>query len=395
MWSGERDNWHIDNAGSPMNHDTFDVAVLGGGIWGLSTAYHLRRLGVERVVVLEQFEWGHRRASSHGASRITRSTYPDPLYVTLMAIAHGEDWPRLEVDAGRRLIHNIPGCFFGPTGGTVDDYAAAVAAVGADVDPVDPGEALRRFPELRFEPSDSVLIDNTGGLVAARDTLDALHGLLTGVDLRDRWPVTQVTPTSQHIRLVGPRGSVECGRLVITAGAWASRFVPALEQPLRPVRQTLAYFKDTPGFRPGQLPVWAYLGTEESEMMYGLPAYAGEGVKVARYLTDGRDDPDGEVTHSPAEGEHIDQFVAQRLPSLRSVDRRLDTCLFAMAPHDDFIIGALPREPRIVVGTGGSGHGFKFGPLVGRLLAELCDAGVTSVAQFESNRDRFAIHLTM
>lgn len=350
------------------------VVVVGAGIWGLCTAFHLRRLGVADVVVLEQFEAGHRRASSHGASRITRSTYEDPRYVAWMLEAHGVEWPRLEAAVGRTLLHRMDGCFFGPAGGSVEAYVAAVRAVGADVDEVTPREAGARYAALRFDPGDRVLLDRTGGLIAAADTLDGLRALLPDGTIRWSWPVTHIEAAGDGVLVGGPRGEVSAEAVVVTAGAWAARLLPEASLPLRPVRQTVAYYEPCEATRPGALPVWAYLGAAKGEMLYGLPAFGAEGVKVARYLVDGDDDPDGLAAPSHVEAQVVDDFVAARMPVLRGSSRRLDTCLFAMAPGNDFILRRAPHSQRVVIGAGGSGHGFKFGPLVGRMLAELATA---------------------
>lgn len=347
------------------------VVVVGAGIWGLCTAYHLRRMGVADVVVLEQFEAGHRRASSHGASRITRSTYEDPRYVAWMIEAHDVEWPRLEAAVGCALLHRMDGCFFGPAGGSVEAYVAAVRAVGADVDEIAPRAAAARYPALRFDLGDRVLLDHTGGLIAAADTMDGLRGLLPAEALRWDWPVTHIEAAGDGVIVAGPRGEVRAEAVVVTAGAWAARLLPEAGLPLRPVRQTVAYYEACETTQPGALPVWAYLGAAKGEMLYGLPAFGAEGVKVARYLIDGDDDPDVLGAPSHVEARVVEEFVASRLPALDGRPRRFDTCLFTMAPDNDFILRRAPHSARIVIGAGGSGHGFKFGPLVGRMLAEL------------------------
>ena len=96
----------------------YDVIVLGAGINGLSAAYHLSRRKPGKLAVLEQFEVGHGLGSSHGKSRITRSTYSTPKYVELIQTAHREEWPRLALEAGQQFLRPTLGCFFGPGNGS-------------------------------------------------------------------------------------------------------------------------------------------------------------------------------------------------------------------------------------------------------------------------------------
>src|SRR5690242_14714085 len=107
---------------------TFGALVIGGGVSGLSTAWQLAARGVPRVALVERFRLHHDRGSSHGTSRITRTTYSDAKYVRLVREAHAVDWPRLERESGEQLLHPTPGAFFGPPTGEIEQWAAAVEA---------------------------------------------------------------------------------------------------------------------------------------------------------------------------------------------------------------------------------------------------------------------------
>ncbi|MBT4137750.1 MAG: FAD-dependent oxidoreductase, partial [Candidatus Latescibacteria bacterium] len=91
---------------------TYEILTIGAGINGLATCYHLSKLGIQNIGLIERFDHGHDRASSHGQSRITRSAYINEHYVRLMQVAHNEAWPQLEKDADTQLIYPTPGCFF-------------------------------------------------------------------------------------------------------------------------------------------------------------------------------------------------------------------------------------------------------------------------------------------
>jgi sarcosine oxidase len=375
----------------------YDVVVVGGGVNGLATAWNLARLGAGRVALLEQFGIGHDRGSSHGASRITRTSYRDPRYARLVREAQAEDWPRLERDAGASLVNAAPGVFFGPTGGQIAEYARAATESGAPVEAVSAEDARRRFPQFRFAGAVDVLVDRSAGVVAAEDTVAALARLVraAGVDVRETCRVDAIEPRADAVAVVTERGTLRAARVVVTAGAWASRLVPALAARLTVARQTVAYFElDLPpeDVRAPRFPVWVWLGTERHDHFYGLPEFGRPGVKAARHATGtGRDDPDDPPSPPSAEDlGDVRAFFARELT--RPPGRLLgwERCLYTNEAREDFVLGPLPGEPRIVVGAACSGHAFKFAPLTGRVLAETALRGRTSSPAFEAMRSELA-----
>lgn len=375
----------------------YEVLVVGGGINGLSACRHLAARGAGRIGLLERFTLGHERGSSHGRSRITRSAYVDADYVRLMQVAHRDSWPRLESDAGCRLIHPTPGCFFGPAGARFLRYEQAVTAAGVDVQPLSPSEAQKRFPMFHFEETDGILDDRTAALVASADTMASLARLVAnaGVELREHTEVQAIDASREPIRVETSAGSFETERLVVTAGPWTPRLVPALARHLSVARQTVGYFRLTGSpedSAPGVFPVWSYLADEGDHGYYGLPEFQRDGVKVARHITSGADDdpdehPDGTPEEALAE---LRRFLARRFTSpVRSLSG-WESCLYTNTATEDFIIDNHPDHPEIVIGAGFSGHGFKFGPLTGRILAELSLDSKSSLPEFEAARARFA-----
>ena len=375
----------------------YDVAVIGAGINGLCAVFHLLRRGVSRVALIEQFDLGHTRGSSHGQSRITRSAYINKDYTHLMQVAHKEEWPRLEQDLGACLIHRIDGCYYGPAGGIYDSYAASVARVGVDVEEVTAEEARKSYPQLRFPDSTGVLIDRTGGFIAAAETVRCLSDLARRkVDVLERCRVRSIDPGTNFVRIDTNAGFVDADHLIVAAGPWATRLVPALSARLTVTRQVVGYFEmeGPPGdYEPGPFPVWGYLGGPQSVTFYGLPRFGKDGIKVARHVTGGRrDDPD----RVPAEFEpdcieDLRDFVSEHfsIPARRLV--RLEHCHYTNTQSEDFIIDFHPDDDRIVVAAGFSGHGFKFGPVTGRVLASLALDGESDLPEFSIARDRFRL----
>lgn len=378
-----------------MKHD---VLVVGGGVNGLAAAWSLARLGAGRVALVERFRIGHDRGSSHGKSRIARSAYGEAAYVRLAARALNEEWPRLERDAGRTLLHRTPAFFFGPPRGSLAAYASAVLAAGADVVSLPPPEARKLAPQFRFEGCDDVLVDRTAGLVAAADTIESLETLVraAGVEVVDETRVLGIEPKPGHVEVTTDRGAFDAGRVIVTAGAWMSRLVPRLAPRLAVARQSIGYFEIEGGAaaaRLGVFPIWCRMGATVNDFHYGLPSFGRDGIKAAQHVTSLRDEDPETVSREPDEKslgelrEFLDRELAVR------IERRVgaETCLYTNTPTEDFVVGALPDEPRIVVGSACSGHAFKFAPLTGRALAEIALHGQSSMPEFEALRATFSI----
>ncbi len=389
------------------------VLVVGAGVNGLATAWNLARLGASGVVVVERFRGAHDRGSSHGTSRITRTSYHDRRYAALAMEAQREDWPRLERDANRTFLTPAPGLFFGPSGGTIRAYADAAAAAGAPVDRIDAAEARRRFPQFRFADHPTVLVDRSAGVLAAADVLVALREqfLRLGGRIVEDTEVLSIGAGDGEgaadgaagdgpVRVRTTVGDFAADRVVVTAGAWTGRLVPRLAPRLSVVRQSVCYLapggSDATAFRAPRFPVWVWLGHGEHEHYYGLPEFGRPGIKAAKHATGpvgkgGSDDPDEPPPAAPvAEIVDVLDFMDAQLAAPIERVVAAERCLYTNTPNQDFVLGPLPGDPRIIVGAACSGHAFKFAPLTGRILAEMALGRRPSSPAFEAARDAFA-----
>ena len=378
-------------------NEVYEALVIGAGVNGLAALFHLHRLGCRRLGLVERFALEHQRGSSHGQSRTTRSAYSEACYVRLMQVVHQQEWPRLEAATQTKLVYPTQGCFWGLPEGKFTDYAEAVARAGADVHCISVQAARRRFPQFRFGPTQEVLLDRTAALVAAADAMtgmarvNAANGVIVHADTQ----VLGLDPTVDPIRVETDKGVLHAERLVLAAGAWAGDLLPFVQPHLQVARQTVGYFileGEPEDFQVGRFPVWGYLGNTNVEY-YGLPAFGRPGIKLARHVIWGvEDDPDqvlGAVDIT--EVEFLRQFLETHFsaPIERFVDA--EHCLYTNTKTENFIIDLHPENERIAVAAGFTGHGFKFGPMTGRALAELVLYGKTTVPEFEAMRAVFAI----
>ena len=229
----------------------YEAVVLGGGLNGLSTLYHLARMGLKRIALFEQFTLFHPYGSSHGESRITRSVYFEAIYVHLMRYAREEEWPRLENDSGKKLIRPCDGCIFGPEHGLFQKYAQTVLKINPQVHILDLKTAQRQFPQIQFNSGDGILQEVTAGIISADQTLRALAQISAqrGAVIYENTAVSKIEVAKNGITLSTAKGSFQTERLVITAGAWSAQLLPWMASRLNVIRQSVGYFKITSPIR--------------------------------------------------------------------------------------------------------------------------------------------------
>ena len=332
---------------------------MGAGIVGLATARALARDG-RRVLVLERFEVGHGRGSSHGTSRIFRLSYPEEEYVRL-ALESLDGWRALEREAAETLLATTGSLDCGPYATAHRD---AMAACGVASEELDEAAASRRFG-VRL-PSGGLLQADGGNLRADRCAAALLASATTaGAELREQTPVTALEPAGEGVRLETTTGSVDARAVVVTAGAWAPRLLATagIELDVVPTRETIVYLRLGRSEPPPSL----IHQVSPGRMPYALEA-PGIGLKAGVHQTGPVIDPDVDGQPEPALAEEAAAWAAARFPDAEPEPVKVETCLYTNAPADRFV---LERHGSIVVGSACSGHGFKFAPANGERLAAL------------------------
>ncbi|MCW3819818.1 N-methyl-L-tryptophan oxidase [Micromonospora sp. DR5-3] len=375
----------------------YDVIVVGLGGMGSSAAYHLAARG-QRVLGLEQFGPAHDRGSSHGGSRITRQSYfEDPAYVPLLLRAY-ELWEKLERDAGREIISLTGGVFVGrPESHTFAGSLRASREWDLPHEILDASELRRRFPTFSPRDEEVALFEAKAGFVRPEVTV-AAHLELAGrhgADLRYHEPVLrwQALPDG-GVRVTTEEGFYTAGRLVVCPGAWAPELLADLGVPFTVERQVMYWFQPETGvgpFQPERHPIYIH---EDSAGMqiYGFPAIDGPdgGAKVAFFRRGQVCTPEtiDRQVH-PEEIQDMREHLAGVLPALPGRLLRAATCMYTNTPDQHFVIATHPEHPQVTVACGFSGHGFKFVPVVGEILADLATSGSTThpVSLFDPRRD--------
>lgn len=359
---------------------TCDVAVVGLGAMGSAALFHLARRGV-RAIGIERFHPGHDRGSSHGESRIIRLAYFEhPAYVPLLRRAY-ENWCELERLAGESLLTTTGILEAGPPGSPlVAGSLQACREHGIDHETLDAAEIGRRFPAFRLPEAYAGVWQKDGGWLRPEAAVRAQARLAeaAGARIVDGVVVRAITPRPGHVEIDLGGRIVQAGRVVVAAGAWMAALVPELAPHLRLTRQVMCWYDPAEPvlFAPGRLPV--FIAESEDDAVYGFPDIGG-GFKCASHRigrTLGHADQ-ARQDASPEDAAPTDAFLERFMPAARGRLRAMKTCIYTRAPDEDFILDTLPADPRIVVASPCSGHGFKFASVIGEILADLATRGQT------------------
>ncbi len=365
-----------------------EFAVVGGGLTGLATAWALRRGGRDAVVI-EQAEIGHLSGGSHGACRIFRLGYDDPEYVALAAMAR-DLWTGLEQACGARLLHPVPQLTFGPQ---MPDVHQAMRAAGTACELLSEREAAERFPAVAADGP--VLLEPDSAVIAADLALAVLAGR-AGDGVRRGARVTAIADDGRRVRLSTIAGDIDAGCAIVCAGPWTSGLLATggITVPSSATLEQVAYLVPA-GPEPAAaradhepasqdarhdatrapMPIFVHYG---GEFPYGLPVPGSERYKIGLHHGGPAIDPDDQ--HQAADAvlsARTERAASAILPGLDPRPVAVERCVYDNSPDQDFIVD---RIGNVVIGSGTSGHGFKFGPLLGEWLASLAMTGSPHVA---------------
>ena len=350
--------------------------VIGAGVFGAWTAHHLKQLG-HQVTLIDAHGPAHSRASSGGESRLTRAGYGRDGIYTRMAWDSLPQWKALSDVSGLPIFIACGVVFFSHVR---DDYFQGAVDVHRElklpIEDLDRAALQKRFPMIDFDGVEVGLHEPGFGVLMARRAVQTL------VDRFVRDGGTYVkgavaAPPASAARLNEVRLSsgdaIRGDRFVFAAGPWLPKLFPdVIGLRIRPTRQEVFYFAAPSGdrrFLPASMPGWADFN--RGDIFYGTPDLEGRGVKFAHDEHGAVVDPDTQ-DRKPTEAAlaEIVAFRDRRFPALRNAPLiGAEVCQYENSSNGDFLIDLHPRWDNVLLVGGGSGHGFKHGPEVGRYAA--------------------------
>ncbi len=380
---------------------SYEVIVIGLGGMGSAAAAHLAARG-RRVLGLERHGPAHDQGSSHGGSRITRQSYfEDPAYVPLLLRSY-ELWEQLQRDSGVDVLSLTGGLFLGrPDSQAVAGSLLAAREWDLPHELLDASEVAARFPTFSPAADEVGVYEAKAGFVRPEATVTAHLRLAAGAgaELRFHEPVQSWTSTAAGVRVATAHGSYEADRLVVAPGAWAPVLLADLGVPIQVERQVMYWFDPRGGtgpFTADRHPIYIH-EDRDGEQVYGFPAIDGPdgGAKIA-FFRRGKDCTPDTIDRKVHQDEvaAMQERAAQVLPDLPGPLLDAQTCMYSTTPDHNFVIATHPEHPAVTVACGFSGHGFKFVPVVGEILADLVTTGSTAhpIALFDPRRPALAGH---
>ncbi len=339
---------------------------------GAATAHAIRRMADRRIILLDRYGVGNDYCSSNDVNRVFRYSYGNDQYYTKMAIESLRLWREIEKETGQELLV--------PTGllmlGGEDEHAnkfnessfKTLTKLGLGAQLYKGPELKKHFPQFR---SDRAFFDPHGGVLMASKSLETLASQASAHGVRILEEHVTAFRDKSGLEIETSDGeTIRAKKLVVTVGPWTGRFLRDGLTGITSTRQQLIYLKPSRGiekFRPTSCPVFF------TDHHYGLPAVGVDAVKISnKELTDPVEPETARRSVDPEQIEQCRAACREFVPDLADGEVvRTKVCLYDMTENSDFVIDRDPDNRDIVYGYGFSGHGFKFAPLIGKLLAEL------------------------
>jgi sarcosine oxidase len=351
------------------------VVVVGAGVFGSWTAHHLQNAG-HKVTLVDAWGAAHSRASSGGESRLTRAGYGKDAIYTRFASDSLPQWQALSAVSGLPILVPCGVVFFSEN---EDDYFRGAVevhrALGLPIERMDRVQLQRRFPMIDFDGIEIGLFEPKFGALMARRSVQTLVDRFVragGEYRRGAALPVQGSGKLDSVKLQSGE-SLSGDRFIFALGPWLPKIFPdVLGKKIFATRQEVFYFATPPGDRrylPNSMPGWADFNA--GDIFYGFPDLENRGVKFAHDKHGVLVDPDTQDRlPTQAAIDEVVGFRDRRFPALRGAPLiGAEVCQYENSSNGDFLIDIHPSMPNVLLLGGGSGHGFKHGPEVGRYAA--------------------------
>lgn len=366
-----------------MVTERYDVVVAGVGGMGSAALYHLARRG-GRVCAVERFGIAHDRGSSHGDTRIIRKAYMEhPDYVPLLHRAYAL-WEELEAEEAGELLARVGLLVAGdPNAEAMQGQAACYQAHDLPHESLDAAAIAARYPSLALPAEWSGFYDPLGGFLRVEEGVRRHVALAQkhGAQLYPGEAMLSWRREGDGVVVETERRRLLATRLVLTVGAWAVPELCRLGVAAQVVRKVQLWYqgRGIEQYARGAFP--CFFMADGAHYFYGFPAEVPWGLKVAEH----------NVSHDPVadplqlnraltagDQRAVLDFLTRFFPALQPVLSKYAACMYSLTPDKHFVLDVHPECPAVVLGAGFSGHGFKFAPVVGEILAELALEGDTN-----------------
>ena len=358
--------------------------MIGAGVFGAWTAHTLRASG-HSVALLDAYGAGNSRSSSGGESRIVRMGYGAQEIYTRWSLRSREVWVELFERIHRPELFLKTGVLWTPPASgceSADQTIATFRKCGVVFELLSSAELAARFPQIRYASERIGIFEPESGVVLARRAVNAVveDGIRNGLEY---FSEAALAADGMEVR-TGSGRVLRAATFVYACGPWLPKIFPEiLKGRIRPTRQEVFFFGTQPGDRRFSMPEMpAWLDFSDDLGAYALPDIENRGFKLAFDRHGPEFDPDTGDRVAGGLGQ-ARAFLAERFPALAHaalVESRV--CQYENTSSGDFLIDRHPDFKNVWLVGGGSGHGFKHGPMVGEYLTSLIEGRATVEPRF-------------
>lgn len=372
-----------------MTSGSFDVIVAGLGSMGSAACYELSKQGYRVLGLEQQSHTPHELGAHGGQSRIIRKAYfEDPDYIPLLEKSY-EGWYQLEAATRKQVYHPCGLLYYGlPAHPIMQGVKQAASDFNIPLEPVSDKQLLSSFVEREGYEA---FVEHEAGFLLPEKAIRLMleEAGKKGAALHTGEKIISWTKQGEGIEVITTKATYHSKRLIITAGPWANELIRTLPIPLTVTRQIILWVETDQykNYSPSHFPCWLIASEETKGAWYGFPALdttecpGPRGLKLALHYPDSPAHPD-EVNRNITSDE-IESVKRAAMAFFKPAGNKLivaKTCMYTNTPDEHFIIDHLPGyDGAVTIACGFSGHGFKFVPVIGRILADLAIKGKTDL----------------
>lgn len=368
-----------------MNKEPFfDVAIIGAGTMGMAAGAFLAEKNV-KTLLIDAFDPPHHKGSHHGDTRMIRHAYGEgQQYVTLVKRAQ-QLWEELEKQTGYKIFEKTGVLGLGPRDSAfLKETINAAKKYQLPLELLNSNEINAKWPGFSVPEHFIGCFEAESGLIYSENAIKAYKeiALNNGAELVTNSPVQQINMMNKDaVKIITKNNVFWARKVIVTVGAWAAKLLPDLNLPIKPTRKAFGWFETPAGlYDADHFP--SFYVEDKEHMCYGFPNIDGSGLKIGR--SDGGQEIDPNQ-HTQNFGQHdadeqeLRYFLKNYLPEANGTLTKGKTCLYTISKDNDFIIDHHPENNHVIIACGFSGHGFKFGSVMGEVLSQLAIKGESQI----------------
>lgn len=363
----------------------YDVAIIGAGTMGMAAGAFLAQQEI-KTVLIDAFDPPHSSGSHHGDTRLIRHAYGEGRqYVTLVKRAQ-QLWEELQQQTGRKIFEKTGIIGFGPKESPfLQETIVAAEKHDLPLEIMSGNEINERWPGFSVPDHFIGCFEKESGIIYSENAIRAYKekAIEHGAHLVTNTPVQHIDPYNEKgIKITTEHTTFYAKKIIVTAGAWAAKLLPDLNLPIQPTRKAVGWF-ESPSELYDAANFPSFYAEDSGKKYYGFPSLDGSGIKIGRSDGGHAIEP-GLLTqnfglYDTDEGD-LRQGLELYMPRANGSLKQGKTCLYTLSSDNDFIIDFHPENSQVIFACGFSGHGFKFGSVMGEVLSQMA---VTGESEFD------------